>query len=589
MNKTSNPHSRLGLERLDDRTVPSATGVSISTSGGIMPVPATAVSLPAPAATSVAVFTPTLVAEGADGRVVVVSFEPGRTSLQVTRLNADGSLDKSFGDGGTVELNLASSAPGFRPSAIAVAPDGAIVLAGFSTGPDGQKMLTAVRLTADGVLDDTFSGDGVGIYNAWPAYSALAVSVGTDGSVTIGGAGDRFTPTLFRIRPDGTVDKSFGTDGTVELSVRGGFQITCLVQLPDGGILAVGTTDRALQSPTSGPGTVIISALPAFDVAVTRVNSNGTIDTGYGTDGTVEFTTGPHRSVTPTSAVLLADGELQLVLSDLSDSGLNSDSTASLARLTADGKLDTAYGGGKGFFALPPMQSGLLVGGAVQPDGRATVVFFGSNPAGGGQVGLTLVGVTADGRIDPAVGKNGTDFVPTPEAKDMPYNPSVVMLPGGKVGVIPEPEYQTGQPTRVHMSVIDPDARTAPPPPQSTSDQGAASSPGSAPGGQGAPTSDSRADPGAVAGTTRGGVFVGFGGPGDDGKGSSPAGNQQATTASRADPPAVNPTRVLTGSAADGFTSRNGTQTNSPPAGTDTAPVVSPGPVLAADLTFPDQ
>ncbi len=101
-----------------------------------------------------------------NGRILLVGDAAGGTGgvdMAVVRLNVDGSLDTSFGSGGktTVAFDLGATAARRADQAvkIIVLADGRIVLGGIATTAAGGVMAIA-RLTASGVLDTAFDGDG---------------------------------------------------------------------------------------------------------------------------------------------------------------------------------------------------------------------------------------------------------------------------------------------------------------------------------------------------------------------------------------------------------------------------------------------
>ena len=96
-------------------------------------------------------------------------------------------------------------------NAIAIQPDGKILIAGpFSTF--GVKRRAGIaRLNADGTLDETFDTGGISL------GEIARIKLQPDGKILIGGSfnkiGDTFRAAIARLNPDGSVDTSFGVSG----------------------------------------------------------------------------------------------------------------------------------------------------------------------------------------------------------------------------------------------------------------------------------------------------------------------------------------------------------------------------------------
>jgi uncharacterized delta-60 repeat protein len=121
-------------------------------------------------------------------RLIAIGQRSGR--LAVTRLLPDGRPDPSFGDGGLRTLRLGNL---FVPGAVAIEPDGRILLAGVSHREKSlsrERMpgwATVVRLDPDGSLDPSF-GEG-GVFRASPPTTVRITSLALGpGTVTVGGA-----------------------------------------------------------------------------------------------------------------------------------------------------------------------------------------------------------------------------------------------------------------------------------------------------------------------------------------------------------------------------------------------------------------
>jgi uncharacterized delta-60 repeat protein len=152
-----------------------------------------------------------------NGKIVLAgSINPSVTQLALARFNANGSLDASFGSGGTVELGAEYSVA----EGLAVRSDGTIVFAGRQQ-PSGHGITDSLagRLSSSGATEGVFQY----FHPAGGGYSSLnAVAIQNDGKIVLGGVdleagadtADSGPHALFvRLNADGTADTSFGPAG----------------------------------------------------------------------------------------------------------------------------------------------------------------------------------------------------------------------------------------------------------------------------------------------------------------------------------------------------------------------------------------
>ena len=155
---------------------------------------------------------------------------------------APGDLDASFsGDG---RVSTLTSPDTFVARAVAIQPDGRIVVAGYSCdtgtcGPTGDSSFRLVRYTRDGGLDTDFGAGGMVTTAVGVGRSqAFDLIVRADGSIVAGGvasadAGDPGSFALVGYRANGTLDPTFGSGGRVITRVGSGFDaISDLVPAP---------------------------------------------------------------------------------------------------------------------------------------------------------------------------------------------------------------------------------------------------------------------------------------------------------------------------------------------------------------------
>jgi len=204
----------------------------------------------------------------------------------VVRLNVDGSIDSSFGNGGTV-ISAFSTTDSLE--AVAIQTDGKIVAAGSAaatSGNNGTNVLLA-RYNINGGLDPTFGTNGAVITKLRPripdfwyfSASAQDVALLADGKILIGAqtttaAFGRMA--LLRYNSDGTLDQTFGKRGVTVIEFP--------VQNPNGGVTALALALQADGKAVLG-GYVVDNSFSNF--ALARVNADGSVDSTFGNNGEV--------------------------------------------------------------------------------------------------------------------------------------------------------------------------------------------------------------------------------------------------------------------------------------------------------------
>ena len=153
----------------------------------------------------------------------------------VARLNNDGSLDTSFGAGGTQTAAFGS----FESYAydMAVRSDGKIVVGGYTYGgPSNSWDFAAARLTSDGALDTSFNGTGQQTIDFGGGYdNAHGVALQGDKILLAGFtfqnvANDRDFAVV-RLNDDGSLDTTFNGTGqeSIDFGTRfdWGWSVAC--------------------------------------------------------------------------------------------------------------------------------------------------------------------------------------------------------------------------------------------------------------------------------------------------------------------------------------------------------------------------
>ncbi len=246
-------------------------------------------------------------------------------------------------------------------------------------------------------LDLTFDGDGkASLERFGGARSGMALQA--DGKIVM--VGGTFTDfILARFNADGSIDTSFGIDGKVTTDMGSGLRqeeaLAVAIQ-SDGKIVVAGHTAIDNTPPNPDPS-------PTF--ALARYNSDGSLDTSFGTGGRVS------NNVNGQAYAVAIQGDGKIVVagefSFLSSNGSDfSDFT--VARFNTNGTLDLAFGGsGTGQVATDIGSATNTARNLVlQPNGAIVV----SGKPQGSQTGFDHTDVArynANGTLDASFGSGG--------------------------------------------------------------------------------------------------------------------------------------------------------------------------------------
>jgi uncharacterized delta-60 repeat protein len=201
-----------------------------------------------------------------DGKVLLAGSSRG--AVTVVRLNADGTLDQGFGNGGAARTvfpnGLSQTALG-----VAVQPDGKIVAVGGAVIIDGiqdagvrfRNATVLARYNSDGSPDDSFGSGGIVVLKTGEHSNAEAVVLQPDGKIVTAGETNGRT-SIRRFLPSGAPDPGFAAGG----EYLG----------PTGGMIAL---DR------EGDGKLVAGGDDDQNSIVVRVDANGAPDGSFGNGG----------------------------------------------------------------------------------------------------------------------------------------------------------------------------------------------------------------------------------------------------------------------------------------------------------------
>ncbi|MBX2927531.1 MAG: T9SS type A sorting domain-containing protein [Saprospiraceae bacterium] len=309
-----------------------------------------------------------------DGKILIggrfTSYN-GAPRNYIARLNADGSLDAGFDPG---------SGANSLVYAIAVQPDGKILIGGIFTSYNGAPRNGIARLNSDGSLDTGF-GPGSGA-NDW----VWAMAVQPDGKILIGGLFTSYNGAprnrIARLNADGSLDTDFdpGSGATSDVQV--------FAVLPAGKILI-------------GGGFTTYNGAPRNRIA--RLNSDGSLDTSFG----------PGNGANNSLYIIALQPDGKILIGGFF-STYNGAPRNRIARLNSDGSLDTGFDPGAG------ADSGVAII-AAQPDGRILIGgdFTSYNETARNYIARLNSDGSLDTGFDPGTGADGAvlDMAVQPDAK----------------------------------------------------------------------------------------------------------------------------------------------------------------------------
>ena len=323
-----------------------------------------------------------------DGKIVVAgqatNRENFRNQFAIARYNTNGTLDKKFGNKGTLTVDFFGDDNSART--VALQRDGRIVVAGFVFNPStNNNDFALARLTTQGLPDMTFDGDGklTTDFSATDDFiSGMALQ--NDGKIIV--AGYRFTQTaaafaLARYNPNGSLDHAFDGDGKVVTDFEWDAFGSAVAIQPDGKIVVGG----AVFNFNSNTG----------DFALARYNKDGTLDKTFDGDGkqTTDVDGADNSStglaIQPDGKILMA-GTVFNIITNAND--------VMLSRYETSGVPDKSFDGDGTFIShlngFNDYTTGLLVKG-----NKAYLGGYAFTPASTGFVAVYLLGDCSPAKI----------------------------------------------------------------------------------------------------------------------------------------------------------------------------------------------
>ncbi len=313
-----------------------------------------------------------------------------------------GDLDTSFSGDGKVMTPIGSFWE--EAKSVVVQSDGKIVAAGYyESGGSGYNVAVA-RYNTDGSLDTSFAGDGIQTTSIGSSHDiGNAVAIQSDGKIVV--AGETDTPSgadfaVLRYNTDGSLDTSFSGDG---------IQTTDFTTLDFPGSVAIQSDGKIVVAGSAGTG------IGAFDFAVARYNTDGSLDTTFSGDGKLTMAFGTTDD-SASSVVIQDDG--RIVLAGYARLSSN---VFAVARFNSDGSFDTSFSGdGKQTTAIGTDDAAASV--RIQGDGKLVV---GGTARVAGNYDFAVVRYNTDGSLDTTFSGDGKQTTPIGTGQDNAFTMAI--------------------------------------------------------------------------------------------------------------------------------------------------------------------
>ncbi len=411
------------------------------------------------------------VAIQADGKIVAAGVRQGPQGagvdgFAVMRFNTDGSLDTSFDGDGRVFIRFDNSQFSYATAkAVAIQPDGRIVVAGVTGGFYGNYNFALARLNSDGSLDTTFDGDGkvITVFNDGYYSGINDIALRADGRIiAVGG----YITKLVSYNSNGTLDTTFDGDG--KLTIPTGFSDDVARDVAiqaDGKIVTVGradgfftltrhNADGSLDTTFDGDGILTTGTISANVNAVAiqsdgkivtagsfgsvaagqsmfslgRFNPDGSPDTTFDGDGVLRTAFAGYSFAVAFDLAIQADGKI--VAAGSAGNNSTSYSVFALARFNNDGSLDATFDGdGKVTTAFAGNASAYAI--AIQADGKIVAAGSAVNNSTPNNSVFALARYNNDGSLD--TGFSGDGKVTTDFNRTYNYARAVAIQADGKI------------------------------------------------------------------------------------------------------------------------------------------------------------
>ena len=263
-------------------------------------------------------------------------------AVVVARLTDAGTLDTTFNPAGPtpglVEVDpggTATSTTDIHVRGVRPGPGGTVLVLARVFNPGAPIRIVLMRLTASGQLDGDFGTGGrvtdLEVFGSY-ATDARSLAVDAQGRALVGGytqdIPDFNGPSVKRYTTGGALDGSWGTGGIAPLP--NGLEIMDIQALSAGGVVASGR---------GGNG--------GNDAFAARLTATGSPDAQFSQDGVATVNLGQYSGGVGWAQSVASDSQGRVLIGGYAFASEFS-SVAAVARFTAGGEVDGSFGAGSG-------------------------------------------------------------------------------------------------------------------------------------------------------------------------------------------------------------------------------------------------
>ena len=340
---------------------------------------------------------PTAVAIQSNGKILVAGYSANNSAdnnssfSTIIRYNKNGSIDSSF-SADTEKFGFLFASP----NAMAIQPDGKIVIAGQSVtttapGEDNPTTTTDIfiaRYNTNGSIDKTFNHKGWETSDfGYDNEDAFAVAIYTNGKILVGcniwnGSNTDFA--IARYNSDGGLDESFSSSGLLKTDFDYGEDKASLLSIhKNGEIVMAGSSNIS-------------------NFAVAHYNSDGSLDTDYYNDGKLSSNLNRFDQGSTFYKSTAIQSDDKIVVGGNTWNGNNND--FALVRYNTNGSLDSTFGKNGLKTTDLSVYKDDINSIAIQKDGKIVAGGFTSNQLG---THFALTRYNTDGSLDSTFSGNG--------------------------------------------------------------------------------------------------------------------------------------------------------------------------------------